>query len=169
MGTRLNAISPVIATVIIVAVAIAIAVAVVGWLIGLWSGLAGGTPQISVTNIKVYANGSGTYVELYITNAGSGSDKILRAELIHGTTVVQLTGMPLDVAGTCIVDDEGQPANDPQFNNLPITVQANCRSWLGLYTTDLKVPTVQPGDSVTIKLYFDRSGTQTIQAVVSPG
>lgn len=169
MRASLRAISPVIATVIIVAVAIAIAVAVVGWLMGLWSGLAGGTPQISVTNVKVYANSSGTFVELYVTNSGSGSDKILKAELLHGTSVYSLTGMPLSTAGTCIVDANGNPANSANFTNLPITVQANCHSWLGLKTTQLTTPNIQPGDSVTIRLYFDKSGTQTIQAVVSPG
>ncbi len=153
MPKTMKAISPVIATVIIVAVAIAIAVAVVGWLMGLWSGLAGGTPQISITNVKVLTDGT---VELYLVNSGSGSDKILRAELIHGTTVYTLN--PSSSTEQCATIDA---------NTNTVTIQANCRTWLTFAPAN--AATLTAGDSVTIKLYFDKSGTQTIQAVVSPG
>ncbi len=149
MRTQLRAISPVIATVIIVAVALAIAVAVVGWLMGLWSGLAAGTPQIAITNVKVYVANASAVAEVYVKNSGSGSDTILKAELVYGTQVVPLT---LSSATSACVD----VANS--------VVQANCASWITFTGSD---PGLKVGDTVVIKIYFEKSGTQTIQGVVS--
>jgi len=129
-------ISPVIATVIIVAVAIAISIAVAGWLFGLWSGLAGGTPQIQVSNAIVQSNGT---VLLYVVNQGSGADTLLRVELNTGDTTVTL-------------------------NPNVTTIDANFKGWIQAdpaSTLDLN-----PGQSVTVKLYFEKSGTITIPVSV---
>jgi len=135
MYTR-KGISPVIATVIIVAVAIAISIAVAGWLFGLWSGLAGGTPQIQVSNAVVYKNGT---VLLYVVNQGSGADTLLKVELNDGTTTYTLT---------------------PDIQ----TIDANFKGWIT--ATPTQNVTFTPGQSVTVKLYFEKSGTITIPVSV---
>ena len=159
-STRLRAISPVIAIIIIIAITLSIAFAVVGWLFGLWGGIAGGTPQISITNAKVYQvevkekaeegkEGKTKYyavIELYIVNRGSGSDKVLIVELVKGSTVVSKSA------------------------NLETSViSANMRTWV-TYSIDItdKNLSLEPGDSVLVKLYFENSGVYSIPVVVSP-
>ena len=129
-------ISPVIATVIIVAVAIAISIAVAGWLFGLWGGFAGGTPQIQVSNVIVKSNGS---VEMYIVNTGTGSDNILRVELNTGTQAITLT------------------PNET-------TISANFRGWIT--ASPGTAQNLTPGQSVTVTIYFEKTGTQTIPSTV---
>lgn len=129
-------ISPVIATVIIVAVAIAISIAVAGWLFGLWGGLASGTPQIQVSSVSVATDGTTT---LYIVNQGSGADKILRIELNDGTNTYTLTANVTDIT-------------------------ANFKGWIG--ATPGTTITLNAGQSVTVKVYFEKSGTVTVPATV---
>ena len=139
---RLRAISPVIAMIIIVAITLSIAFAVVGWLFGLWGGLAGGTPQISITNLKVYQNNNTNtaVIEFYVVNRGSGSDKILKVELVKGNTVASDTNTTV--------------------------IEANARRWLTYNVTEVNL---NPGDSVLVKIYFEKSGVYSLPAVVSPG
>ena len=138
---KVKAISPIIAIIIVVAITLAIAFAVVGWLFGLWSGIAGGTPQISITNVKVYMSNGNPVAELYIVNKGSGSDRILKAELIKGSNLV--------VDSTIFTD----------------TITANFAGWV---TITFNALSLNVGDSVIIKVYFEKSGVQTIPATVSP-
>ena len=149
---RLRAISPVIAMIIIVAITLSIAFAVVGWLFGLWGGLAGGTPQISITNLKVDKDGN---VEFYIVNRGSGSDKILKVELVQGSTVKsadQVSNIDKNAVGL------------QKDNNNKLIIQANARGWV-TYNVGLQS---NPGDSVLVKIYFEKSGVYSLPAVVSP-
>jgi len=126
--------------IIIVAITLSIAFAVVGWLFGLWGGLAGGTPQISITNLKVYQKDNTTLIEFYVVNRGAGSDKILKVELVKGSEVVS--------------------------NTTTTIIEANERGWLTYNVTGL---TLNPGDSVLVKIYFEKSGVYSLPAVVSPG
>jgi len=145
-GVRLRAISPVIAMIIIVAITLSIAFAVVGWLFGLWGGLAGGTPQISITNIKVYqtTQSGKTYavVEFYVVNRGAGSDKILKVELIKGDKALSIS------------QEE--------------SVTANERKWVTA-STEINEFSLNVGDSVLVKVYFEKSGVYSLPAVVSLG
>ncbi|MCE4613598.1 MAG: hypothetical protein F7C07_07190 [Desulfurococcales archaeon] len=141
-------ISPVIATVIIVAVAIAISIAVAGWLFGLWGGFAGGTAQVQISNIRV--NGTG-FVEAYIINTGTGSDRILRAELVYGGSSYDLT--PSQATGTGL-----------SVSNNEVVIEANARGWVEFTATNVQL---NSGDSVSIKFYLEKSGTVTIPATVS--
>jgi len=139
-------ISPVIATVIIVAVAIAISIAVAGWLFGLWSGLAGGTPQVQVSNVVLYSDGT---LELYIVNQGSGADTLLKVEVNNGTTTATADLANATKDGTGItVNGDGT-----------VTIEANAKGWL---ITSVNGITLSPGQSVTVKLYFEKSGTISI-------
>ncbi|MEM1936411.1 MAG: archaellin/type IV pilin N-terminal domain-containing protein [Sulfolobales archaeon] len=143
-------IEPIIATVILVAVALIIAVAVVGYLMGLFGGLAGGSPQISITSVSARLAGKDfedLEIELYINNAGAGSDKLIRAEVIYG--------------GRTII------ANITEGNEIKneINIPGNHRGWVKLMASDVEASV---GDTVILKLYFERSGTHTINVVVNP-
>ena len=163
-----RAISPVIATVIIVAVAIAISIAVAGWLFGLWGGFAGGQPEIQVSAAKVqvgeFAGNTTTpdiKVFLYIVNSGSASDNILRIDLIYDNTTQSYnensTNVTVTVNGT---NDTDGP---------PVTISANFSGWVELIIAqDVNNPP-NIGDSVTVKIYFEKVGPISIPAVVSSG
>ncbi|MEM1623621.1 MAG: archaellin/type IV pilin N-terminal domain-containing protein [Sulfolobales archaeon] len=133
-------IEPIIATVILVAVALIIAVAVVGYLMGLFSGLTGGTPQISITSVRATLYNDNLKVEIYVNNAGAGSDKLLRAEVIY--------------------------PGGSKTKEINESISGNYRDWKTI-TID-GVSSVSPGDTVVLKLYFEKSGTYTINVVVSP-
>ena len=148
MARARKGISPVIATVIIVAVAIAISIAVAGWLFGLWSGLAGGTAQVAVSNVKVISNGT---IDIYYVNSGSGSDKILKVEISNGQTTVQA---------------QLATQNVPQGYQTDNIIEANEKGWIR-YTFGTDQLQVNPGDSVTVKIYFEKSGTITIPTTVT--
>ncbi|MEM4831523.1 MAG: archaellin/type IV pilin N-terminal domain-containing protein [Sulfolobales archaeon] len=138
-------IEPIIATVILVAVALIIAVAVVGYLMGLFGGLAGGSPQISITSVSARLEKEGSKnleIELYINNAGAGSDKLIRAEVIYGGKTITAS------------IEEGK-------ENIP----GNYKGWVKLMASDVEASV---GDTVILKLYFERSGTHTINVVVNP-
>ena len=141
-------ISPVIATVILVAVTLVIAVAIVGWLFGLWGGLAGGSPSIQITNQKLDVTSAGNTstatLELYIRNTGGGSDKILKAELISGNNVVSAK------------TEDIKPST---------VISANYADWFTI-PFDVSKLQLSPGDTVIIKIYFEKSGTQTFQVTV---
>ncbi|GBF09549.1 hypothetical protein apy_12740, partial [Aeropyrum pernix] len=125
------------------AVAIAISIAVAGWLFGLWGSFATGSPQIQVSAAKVDTNGN---VQVYIVNSGSGSDKIISAELIVDNTSIPLT----------------------LLNNSSSEVPANSAGWYS-GSADLSNVNVNAGDTVLIKIYFEKSGVISIPVVVSEG
>ncbi|MCE4627548.1 MAG: DUF4352 domain-containing protein [Desulfurococcales archaeon] len=134
-------ISPVIATVIIVAVAIAISIAVAGWLFGLWSGLAGGSPQIQISSATVYEDGT---VEMYVVNSGSGADKIIKVTLNTGTNTYTL---------------------QPNTTEIP----ANFKGWVTATPPQGTTITLTPGQTVSITVTFEKSGDVPLQAVVKAG
>jgi len=141
-------IEPIIATVILVAVALIIAVAVVGYLMGLFGGLTGGNPQIAVTNIALKKSDSNKLtLEMYISNTGAGSDRLLKVEVLAGGSVIA-------------------SATPGSGSNVIMTISGNLRTWV---STDLtgNFSNVSPGDTVIVKLYFEKSGTQTINVVVT--
>jgi len=146
MARSRKGISPVIATVIIVAVAIAISIAVAGWLFGLWGGLASGTAQIQVSSATVYSNGTAS---IYVVNSGSGADQILKIELSNGEKTVTLK--PKSAFGNNVTA-------------YPIVVKANVKGWIIAENTT-KI-TLTPGQSVTLKIYFEKSGSVTIPVTV---
>ncbi|MEM1893309.1 MAG: archaellin/type IV pilin N-terminal domain-containing protein [Sulfolobales archaeon] len=144
-------IEPIIATVILVAVALIIAVAVVGYLMGLFGGLAGGSPQISITSVSARLEKEGSKdleIELYINNAGAGSDKLIRAEVIYGNKTIKAS-----------MKDNQQKAE------ININIPGNHRGWVELEASGVGASV---GDTVILKLYFERSGTHTINVVVNP-
>ncbi|MDW8082951.1 MAG: archaellin/type IV pilin N-terminal domain-containing protein [Sulfolobales archaeon] len=152
-------IEPIIATVILVAVALIIAVAVVGYLMGLFGGLSGGQPQITITNAVARNMSKGLQLELYISNAGAGSDRLLRVEIIHGgsTSTYYATGTFTGTAGMTV--------NATTVAAALMLVGGNSRGWLTITTGYNKAA---PGDTIIIKLYFEKSGVQTLNVVVSP-
>ena len=91
---KVKAISPIIAIIIVVAITLAIAFAVVGWLFGLWSGIAGGTPQIQITNAEalITNNGQDLVIRFYVINKGTGSDRVLQIRVSKGTESKVITG-----------------------------------------------------------------------------
>ena len=146
LGLRLRAISPVIAMILVVAITLAVAFAVGGWVFGLWGGLAGGSPQISVTNAKVYAKESKgkwyAYVELYIVNKGLEADQLLKVEIISGQKALTISKT------TWIRGNTG----------VWITCSGELKGGMRLFV----------GDTVLVKVYMRKSGTFTIPVVVSP-
>ena len=139
-------IEPIIATVILVAVALIIAVAVVGYLMGLFGGLTGGNPQITITNIALKKDSK--ELEMYISNTGAGSDRLLKVEVIANGTLVASTV--------------------PSSTAVVTTIQGNFKGWVTIkLNTSTNYDSLAPGDTVIVKLYFEKSGTQTINVVVS--
>ncbi|MCE4604609.1 MAG: hypothetical protein F7B20_06570 [Aeropyrum sp.] len=155
-----RAISPVIATVIIVAVAIAISIAVAGWLFGLWGGFAGGSPAVSIPSATVILDTTGATpqveAQLYVVNEGAGSDNIYKAELIVGGQTFNAT---LVTDGT---------NNADLTANETFTIEANSKGFIYV-DFDSAANAISPGDSVTIKVYFEKSGVVPVTAVVSSG
>ncbi|MEM1651238.1 MAG: hypothetical protein QXH94_05575 [Sulfolobales archaeon] len=153
-------IEPIIATVILVAVALIIAVAVVGYLMVLFGGLTGGQPQISITSITAKNTSNGLEIQMYLSNAGAGSDKLVKIEVIHGgtSTVYTPAGATLSgsTPGTISVTTSTQGA---------VVIAGNYKGWVTIRTG---YTGAAPGDTVILKLYFERSGIQTINVVVSP-
>ena len=141
-SARLRAISPVIAMIIVVAITLAIAFAVVGWMFGLWSGLATGSPQISITNAKVYSNGTHAFVELYFINEGLESDQVLKVELIKEWKTADIK--PED------------------------WIKGNSRGWKTYIIEIENKFELKGGESVLVKVYMMKSGTLTIPVVASP-
>ncbi len=141
-----KAISPIIATVILVAVTLVIAVAIVGWLMGLWGGLAGGSPAIQITNQILYTNGT---LQFYLKNTGGGSDVILSAQLLKNGAVAG-SNTTFTLVGTTTGTSPTVPAN-----------------WAGWVKVDFSKVTLKPGDTVIIKLYFKTSGTQQFQVTAT--
>ncbi|MEM1668771.1 MAG: archaellin/type IV pilin N-terminal domain-containing protein [Thermofilaceae archaeon] len=154
-------IEPIIATVILVAVALIIAVAVVGYLMGLFGGLTGGQPQISITSIMAKKGTNGLEIQMYLNNAGAGSDKLVKVEIIHGGTSTSygLTGTTLTLTGTQAATVTATPGGTS------VVIAGNYKGWL---TINTDYGNASPGDTVILKLYFERSGIQTINVVVSP-
>ncbi len=140
-------ISPVIATVIIVAVAIAISIAVAGWLFGLWGGLASGTAQIQVSTVSLNKSGS---LSIYIVNTGSGSDTLLKVEVSDGTSTYTVSTFTVD-ANAQNIEGTG-----------PVTIGANGKGWISADVGH----TFNAGQSVTVTLYFEKSGTVTVPVTV---
>ena len=102
--------------------------------------------------MKVDKNGK---VEFYIVNRGAGSDKILKVELVKGNTVKsadQVSNIDKNAVGL------------QKDNNNKLIIQANARGWV-TYNVGLQS---NPGDSVLVKIYFEKSGVYSLPAVVSP-
>jgi len=143
---RVRAISPVIAMIIIVAITLAIAFAVVGWLFGLWGGLAGGTPQITITNVDGYVNetkkNNEIYkyinVRVYVMNKGTAGDEILEVRIVHA-------------------------GKEKLCNGTGYVVDAGFKGWLLFGCNE----TGEVGDSFMLKIYFKNSGVLTVSGVVS--
>jgi len=138
-----KAISPVIAEVILVAVAIAIAIAVAGWLFGLWGGFGSGSPQIQISTVTVYSNGT---VLFYITNQGAGADTLLQIDVIIGDETYRITSFKYE--------------NGTTWDGV---VPANSGFWAAAETG----ATFTPGQSAVVKFYFEKSGVVTIPVTIS--
>jgi len=155
-------IEPVIAAVILIAVAIVVAVAVVGWIIGLWGSMAGGNPQITSNPMMACVDSSrNVKVTVYIKNSGAGSDKLISAYLDYGgnvytanrwTTKSSQTGGGTSESGT----GGTGPQSIPISSNSDMTVEIVFGS----------VSNIKAGDSATVRLIFERSGTQPLPITV---
>lgn len=133
-----RAVSPVIATVIIVGVAIAISIAVAGWLLGLWGGLASGSPQVQVSGVIVGTDGT---TQIYIVNKGSGADEIVKVTLNDGKNIYELT------------PDQ-------------TSISANFKGWIKASPGNTSKISLTAGQSVTVKVYFEKSGAVTVPVTV---
>jgi len=154
-------IEPVIAAVILIAVAIVVAVAVVGWILGLWGGLAGGSPQITIPDARL-CSGTGTiYAAVYIRNTGSGSDRILTVLLDYGgdTYVVSSidSSAPNDAPRLLKSIVGTNTLRTPDTN----TVAGNSVGWLYI-TFDVGDKTISAGDQALLRITFEKSGTHSI-------
>lgn len=130
---------------ILVAVTLVIAIAIVGWLMGLWPSMAGGTPNIKVTNIRMFNNGT---LYVYIKNEGSGSDKFLKAELIVG-------GVSVATANSIELENTSAESN---------VIPAGYSGW-GKIDFGLGMD-LDAGSKVQVRLYFDTSGIMIYDAVI---
>jgi len=158
-------IEPVIAAVILIAVAIVVAVAVVGWILGLWGGLAGGSPQISITDAKLCSGTSTIYAAIYIRNSGSGSDKILSVLLDYGGDTYVASGIYSSVPTTVSPQPPQLLASIVGTNTLTTpaekTIPGNGIGWLYI-TFNVQGKTVSAGDQALLRITFEKSGTQSI-------
>jgi len=137
---RVRAISPVIAMIIIVAITLAIAFAVVGWLYGIWGGLAGGTPQITITNVDGYIENNNIMVRVYMMNRGTAGDEILEARIVHA-------------------------GEETACNGTGYVVNAGFKGWLTFACQKTNQATV--GDSFMLKIFFKNSGVLTVNGVIT--
>jgi len=147
-------ISPVIATVIIVAVTIAIAVAVVGWLTGLWSSIAGGTPSISLVPGNAYAGKGAVNASIYIRNSGAGSDSLIKAILIYSSKMFKCSYVYYNTTGGTIT----------KIPLTSFTIPSNYKGWVNISCTVSGVK-IATGDKLLLKIYFSKSGVQTLTLV----
>ncbi len=103
-----------------------------------------GQPQIAIPSAIARTERDGKVAfELYVVNAGAGSDKIVRAYAMHGGRTFEAV---------------------PETSIIP----AGYRGWMRLTTVE-PVRGVSPGDALVLRIYFERSGVHTISVVVSPG
>lgn len=147
-------IEPIIAVVILVAVALAISIAVIGYLMGLFGGLVGGQPQISVTGVttKVLDGGKKLNVTMYLTNSGTASDRLTKISII-------VYGKANDINGSAVkgLNPSGSYAAIP----------SGFRGWVTFEISLADDIRLEAGDSVLIRLFFERSGQHTITAVAT--
>ena len=149
---RLRAISPVIAMIIIVAITLSIAFAVVGWLFGIWGGLAGGTPQITITNVDGYIDkDKNIRVRVYVMNKGTAGDEILELRIAHKGE---------EVAGKCKVFYKPPGAEEETEIT---TINAGFSDWLTVKCERKG----EVGDSFMLKFFFKNSGVITVSGVIS--
>ena len=141
---RVRAISPVIAMIIIVAITLAIAFAVVGWLYGIWGGLAGETPQITITNVDGYIENNNIKVKVYMMNKGTAGDEILEVRIVHAGEET-----------ACEVKDEN--------GNAVNVINAGFKGWLIIECNKAG----QVGDSFMVKFFFKNSGVLTVNGVIT--
>ncbi len=155
-------IEPIIAAVILVAVALILAVVVVGYLMGLFGGLMGGQPQISITNAIAKVDDAGKKVtfELYVVNAGAGSDRILRVGVIYGGK----THPVISGEGATTTATPGDTITD---TNAIVVIPANFRGWIVFEWNVSEDTSVSLGDSMVLRIHFERSGVHTINVVVT--
>jgi len=146
-------ISPVIATVIIVAVTIAIAVAVVGWLTGLWSSIAGGTPSISLVPGNAYASKGAVNASVYIRNSGAGSDSLIKAILIYSSKMFRCS---------TVYYKQGNTITSVPLSSF--TIPSNYKGWVNI-SCSVSGVSIATGDKLLLKIYFSKSGVQTITLV----
>ncbi len=149
VGILRRGISPIVATVILVAAALVIALAVVAYLVALVGELMASQPQVSVTNFLARIAGENRVeLEVYMINAGAGSDRILLATVTHGGDTY-----PVDITHA-----GGSPAATP------VTIPAGFRGWV---RGEAEVSGVSPGDVLVLRMHFERSGTYVIRAVAT--
>jgi len=157
-------IEPVIAAVILIAVAIVVAVAVVGWILGLWGGLAGGSPQITIPDAKLCSGTDTVYAAIYIRNAGSGSDRILTVMLDYGGDTYVASGIYSSPPNT--VTPPPLLATIVGTNTLTTpaerTIPGNGVGWLYITFNVGSGKTISAGDQALIRITFEKSGTQSI-------
>ena len=129
--------------IIIVAITLAIAFAVVGWLYGIWGGLAGGTPQITITNVDGYINTTHICVRVYMMNRGTAGDEILEARIVHA-------------------------GEETVCNGTGYVVNAGFKGWLTFACSQAqKTNKATVGDSFMLKIFFKNSGILTVNGVIT--
>jgi len=129
--------------IVIISITLAIAFAVVGWLFGIWGGLAGGTPQITITNVDGFINKKDRnriYVRVYMMNKGTAGDEIVEVRIVHA-------GEESGCSGKGWV------------------IPAGYKGWLTFNC--YKSGKGRVGDAFTLKIFFKNSGTYTVNGVIS--
>ncbi len=130
-----------ISPVIATVIIVAVAIAISVAVAGWLFGLWGGLAGGNPQIQVSYATvySNGT-VAIHIKNQGAGADRLIKAELVAGNNTYTLTGtLPVDIGANADVD---------------VTLTAGT--------------TLTAGQSVVIKLYFEKSGVQPITTTVQP-
>ena len=163
-SARLRAVSPVIAMIVIVAITLSIAFAVVGWLFGLWGSLAGGTPQITITNVDGYIKDNNIVIRVYMMNKGTAGDEILGVRIVHAGEEAECVVIGGNDETFNAIKGYGGWGYDSQLTaNVINVINAGYKGWLTIVCNK----NGQVGDSFMVKFFFKNSGVITVSGVIS--
>ncbi|MEM2528654.1 MAG: archaellin/type IV pilin N-terminal domain-containing protein [Ignisphaera sp.] len=140
MRSLYRGIEPIIAVVILVAVTLVLAIGVIGWIMGWW-GTLGGTETLQIMPYSTLGRNS---MLINITNAGSLTSYIVKAEIVG--------------LGSCTVKNCSKAGTDCKEDSVA-KIEAGAECKVGF---DCSGVTTSPGTRYTIRVYTKAGNVYSI-------